>query len=429
MPNVAVIVLDTLRKDVFDEHFDWLPGTRFERAYAPSHYTVPVHASLFTGQYPSEAGVHAKHERFDCDRPVLPERLRTAGYTTRAFSANSLLVPERDFHRGFDEFREGWRIRASRDDIFNWSKAARELPNNKLRDLRAVWQCMRSDCDTLNSLKYGWMEKTANHDGAPEALQFVKSTDFGTDEFLFVNLMEAHSPYKAPAEYRTVTPTSIEPETLLGGGIDLSTSRNAYGDCVRYLSDIYHRIFRELEEDFDYVFTLSDHGELFGEHDAQGHFHGLYPELVHVPLCVSGDETWESTGQPRSLLDVHQTILSLTGIGGESTGIDLRQSVNERRFTEYHGLRKSRIRSFEEEEFEAEAVAKLDEPMVGVVGDDYYCYDTVSGVKSTGRSPPDTSNHRESRRDLIDERVNAVDEAEVSVSEGVQERLKDLGYA
>lgn len=60
-PNIALIVLDTLRKDSFDEHFDWLPGRRFENAWAPSHWTVPVHASLFTGHYPSEVGVTVHH--------------------------------------------------------------------------------------------------------------------------------------------------------------------------------------------------------------------------------------------------------------------------------------------------------------------------------------------------------------------------------
>lgn len=47
--NVAVIVLNTMRKDVFDEHFDWFPGVRYEEAYSIESYTVPAHGSLFTG--------------------------------------------------------------------------------------------------------------------------------------------------------------------------------------------------------------------------------------------------------------------------------------------------------------------------------------------------------------------------------------------
>jgi arylsulfatase len=45
MASVAVVVLDTLRYDTFEEAFDWLPGRRFTQAYAPSHWTIPVHGS------------------------------------------------------------------------------------------------------------------------------------------------------------------------------------------------------------------------------------------------------------------------------------------------------------------------------------------------------------------------------------------------
>jgi arylsulfatase len=100
MPRIALVVLDTLRKDAFDEHFEWLPGRRFENAWSTSHYTVPVHGSMFTGQYPSESGVHAKSELFDYPDPVLPELLVRNGYTTRALHTNPLLEAS-EFDRGF----------------------------------------------------------------------------------------------------------------------------------------------------------------------------------------------------------------------------------------------------------------------------------------------------------------------------------------
>lgn len=56
MGNIALVVLDTLRKDLFDAHFGWMPGERFEHAWSTTHWTAAAHASLFTGLYPSEAG-------------------------------------------------------------------------------------------------------------------------------------------------------------------------------------------------------------------------------------------------------------------------------------------------------------------------------------------------------------------------------------
>ena len=37
--------------------------------------------------------------------------------------------------------------------------------------------------------------------GAQAALKYVRETDFGANEFLFMNLMEAHSPYNPPKNY------------------------------------------------------------------------------------------------------------------------------------------------------------------------------------------------------------------------------------
>ncbi|QSG08239.1 sulfatase-like hydrolase/transferase [Halapricum desulfuricans] len=109
-PNIAIVVLDTLRKDAFDEYFDWLPGTRYEQAWSTSNWTVPAHASLFTGEYPSTVETHAKRKVLDHDAPTLAESLQAEEYRTRGISANVHVSSAFDFDRGFDEFYElGWR--------------------------------------------------------------------------------------------------------------------------------------------------------------------------------------------------------------------------------------------------------------------------------------------------------------------------------
>lgn len=149
MASVALVVLDTLRKESFDRHFDWLPGLRFESAWSTSAWTVPVHGTLFTGLYPSEAGVYAKAEALDYEGPVLAERLSQKGCTTRAFSANAYVSPPFDFDRGFDVFETNWRGRWGRDDVFEWgefiSKTQGEGPT---RYLRALYECVTGDVDT-----------------------------------------------------------------------------------------------------------------------------------------------------------------------------------------------------------------------------------------------------------------------------------------
>lgn len=109
MTNIALVVLDTLRKDAFDQHFDWLPGIQFQNAWSPGAWTIPAHAALFGGAYPSELGVYAKTQSLDCDRRVLAEALSDKDYQTRAFSANANISSAFNFDRGFDAFRHSWR--------------------------------------------------------------------------------------------------------------------------------------------------------------------------------------------------------------------------------------------------------------------------------------------------------------------------------
>lgn len=122
MSSVALVVLDTLRKDAFDEYFGWLPGTRFENAYSTSGWTVPAHGSLFTGRYPSESGVYAKFETLSPSDPVLAESLSRAGYTTRGFSANANISDAFNFTRGFDEFHHSWRGERRHEGVVDWGE-------------------------------------------------------------------------------------------------------------------------------------------------------------------------------------------------------------------------------------------------------------------------------------------------------------------
>ena len=63
--SVALVVLDSVRTDYFEEHFDWLSGRYYTDAVSTSHWTIAAHASLFTGRYPGEVGVNMKDTGLD----------------------------------------------------------------------------------------------------------------------------------------------------------------------------------------------------------------------------------------------------------------------------------------------------------------------------------------------------------------------------
>lgn len=438
MCSVALVVLDTLRKDAFDDYFDWLPGRRFENAWTTSHWTTPVHASLFTGLYPSEHGVYAKSQHFDIDTMTLVEQLAAAGYRTAGFSANPNVTTTFDFDRGFDLFDGDTGIRSFSDRVFDWSAfTTNHADEGPIRYLRAINECVRSDCDTTESLRRGVLLKL--HDaglwqpvdsGATAALDWLRGQSFD-DSFVFLNLMEAHDPYdRIPETYRT-DPTYDPPKNI---GLqhsfdppDQARVRTAYHDAARYLSDIYRDIFAELRTEMDYIITVSDHGELLGEHDLWGHTYSLYSEVTNVPLVVweSGTTSTTTVDEQVSLLDVHATVLDAAEIDADSRGRSLLSDLSPTpRLVEGHGLTSYRRTGLESDGYD---VTKYDTELRGVAAPStaygHWTADqwvTERGDEATLRSELDTLVA------YLDERQNLT---QTALDDATIDQLRDLGYA
>lgn len=68
IPNIILVVFDTLRLDALGCYGGKVKtpvidsfaadSVKFEGAVAPSSWTAPTHASLFSGKYPSDHGIH-----------------------------------------------------------------------------------------------------------------------------------------------------------------------------------------------------------------------------------------------------------------------------------------------------------------------------------------------------------------------------------
>lgn len=442
MPRVALVVLDTLRKDTFDAHFDWLPGKRFERAYAPSHWTPPVHAALFCGKYGSELGVRGGSERLDCPEPTLAEVLSDAGVRTRAFSANTYVSRHFDYDRGFDEFRQPWQLDGLEPDVLDWqdhvNASALDPPLSYLTGLARL---ATDDVRPLRSLAHGARLYLARYDvlglgddGANECLEYVSETEFDRDdEFLFCNLMEAHEPYEPPAEYRTTDlgrlPTTVE-MALGDGTYDPDRVQQAYEDAARYLADRYREIYAELVAEFDYVVTCADHGEAFDRDGLWGHIYGVYPELTHVPLVVSGDGVAAGTVDATvGLLDLHRTVADLFGVDVESRGRNLFDGKVDggEYLTETHGIAEDRLANLATNEQRRRA-ERYAESLTGYAAPpDYYGYETLDGYVETGTAEvADPRGRMAVLRDSLEEPPEHEGHGDVSGS--VQSRLDDLGY-
>lgn len=443
MVNVAVVVLDTLRADYFSKHFDWLDGLRFTNAYSTSHWTIPVHASILTGKYASEIGVHAKSITLDCDESTLPESLTDEGITSRLFTANLQIYRWPGWDRGYTETVGPIQLSDSKDNYFDWHEFHRNKGANMSgvhKYQEAIVECIDSDAPTFRSLFDGFKKKilkegsTENSGDASAILKRIRDTEFGSDEFLMVNLMEAHAPYYPPTEYRTTDkPVDIKTgDSWSDSNIDIQKVKRAYDDSVRYLSDIYKEIFSELSQEFDFIITLSDHGELLGEYGLWAHSYGLSPELTHVPLVISGEDiNPEEYDNPVSLIDVHKTVGEFFGVDIESRGMDL-LSDNEptNRLVEYHGFLPWVKDQFERRGISQNLYENFNRNLNGIVtSEGVYGHE----VHENGFKIDDASK-KQPTRDALDDLLSTVpvrdlNKSTLEIDDKVKNQLKNLGYA
>ncbi|SPD73137.1 hypothetical protein PITCH_A1700013 [uncultured Desulfobacterium sp.] len=136
-PNVILISLDTLRADHLGCYgykrstspaIDSLAlqGILFEDVTAPAPWTLPSHASLLTGRYPSKNGVILQTNSLGEEIPTLAEVMRRHGFATSAIVNSLWLSTKNGLHRGFDDFayvvEHGAQIKAAEitDKAVKW---------------------------------------------------------------------------------------------------------------------------------------------------------------------------------------------------------------------------------------------------------------------------------------------------------------------
>lgn len=443
MATVAVVVLDSVRADRFDTYFDWLPGRSFENAYSTANWTAPSHASLLTGRYGSEVGVlpadPTLKDRFD----YLPQTVNKTGYVTTGLSANPFFSARFGWDRGFETFRGPADLKNPSDtNYFDWSPYTTSPGDGALtagrRYLRGAISCIRSNADTMASLCRAYELKVGGHaasnevedDGAETVREFVSEWTPDDDEFLVVNLMEAHVPYAPPVPYWNGPPVYLTASHALNDADAPADAKQAYDAAVEYLADTYKGIFSHLADKCDYVITCADHGELLGEHNGRwNHVYGVYPELAQIPLVISGDGLSGTVRETVNILDIHRTLADMMGVETTSRGQSLLNSIGGcDRLVEYRGLidlAKDRLRESGTSE---STIDEYDRPLFGLVrGDGLYAFEGPDGTLNGEATMESVESRLDSlKNQLRDPKMRS--EMDEEIEEDVRRRLDDLGY-
>lgn len=268
--DVVLITLDTMRADYLGAygheggltpHLDALAreGVLYTRAWSTSPWTLPAHASMFTGKYPtrhgadyaSQRGVGARlnevipwvdsrfrANRLADDEVVMAEWLAAAGYATGAFVGGPWMAPAFGLLQGYQ----------SHDA---------EMP--------------------------GLAGRTGD-EITDRAIEWLRTVPRDRPLHLLVNYFDPHAPYTPPPAF------SPKPKVDNSGKMRDPPLRDRYAGEIRYMDHQIGRLFDALREVGRYegalIIAVSDHGELFGEHALMLHGYWLYEELVRVALIV-----------------------------------------------------------------------------------------------------------------------------------------------
>lgn len=151
------------------------------------------------------------------------------------------------------------------------------------------------------------------------ALERIDRRAPGKPLFLWMHLMEPHSPYTPPAALETLfpprRPALIAPEDAIPSWIVRDESRDAYLYESLYDAEIRHvdaalgRFFSGLGDrqlwNGTVLVVTSDHGEEFFDHRGFEHNRTLYDEMLRVPLIV------RAPGLPAAIREIQTQAVDL----------------------------------------------------------------------------------------------------------------------
>jgi arylsulfatase A-like enzyme len=278
-------------------------GALYERAISTAPWTIPAHASIFTGAYVSELGFDGSAFHREDWPGTIAGDMESIGLEAHAISANPIFFGWPDTQR---DFRRFW-------SAHSLTRPAVLVALDKMRGTERF----RSHGAEITTLALDWLDRVS-----PRRKPW----------FLYLNYLDPHAPYEPPdaererfapgrdpslAEDRTEAynsgrrPLTEEVKAAISDLYDgeVAAADAALGDLLRGLRA------RGFDESNLLIIVTADHGEGLGAHGFVGHLLGLPEEILHVPLVLSGPGVRPGTvSEPVQPVQLRATIRSLLGL-------------------------------------------------------------------------------------------------------------------
>ncbi|MFW3145879.1 MAG: sulfatase-like hydrolase/transferase [Thermoplasmatota archaeon] len=372
-PDIYLIILDTLRKDFSANIEGYLENQgfrKYEKAYATSSWTIPTHASIMTGEYPSSHGAHETLTRkgfdirFKGGKKKLNILLKDMGYRTFLFSANPFIT--QDFgYDSFDFYFEKLYNKTPRILNKKESKKLYELRKSEVTTVKMIGKLARTGqlpllakgminrigksglSEKLYTYYQGKVKGWPHYKGIKEIFRSFRENVVGDPskkpKFVMINIMEVHDPYYLKPFIRpklTMNDRVYKKEMTEEKRMDLISKYKDQVDLIRvYIEKFISLLEQRGMIDDSVIIITSDHGQLLGEYGQLGHGRFLYDELVHVPLMIRYPGNFTSTDPGHddravSLLKLYNFIISAARGEGSYDGSLYEDTV----FAESYGM-------------------------------------------------------------------------------------------
>ncbi|MCC7138243.1 MAG: sulfatase-like hydrolase/transferase [Planctomycetes bacterium] len=343
LPNVVLVVLDTVRRDAIEPTPDGPPAlarlaararrfTEFVDATSAASWTAPSVTTTLTGLLPSDHGVQGRMEASPLVPAVatLAEMLAAVGYQTVALTAGGWVSREMGLGQGFERFEEHWAMSDPR-------KLLRRTLDG-LDRARPLFLLLHT-YDAHDP--YGRKDPPEGHDDPAAVARVNEEVARYAERIVRDETILGEDGRRLLLGWRA--------DPLFAQALGARVGRDRAGSAVvtyqwmghlgsdrrRETEDTLRARYRHglelLDANLDTVLdvldraelpgstatiVVSDHGEAFGEHDALGHGRWLHDVLTRVLLLVRAPSRM-SAGRVRGscgLVDVVPTVLSMCGL-------------------------------------------------------------------------------------------------------------------
>ncbi|MFB6174400.1 MAG: sulfatase-like hydrolase/transferase [Candidatus Nanohalobium sp.] len=327
-PDIMLLVIDSLRPDHLgcygyeretSPFIDSLAekGVKFEKCYANSFWSVPSHASIFTGDLVSDHKI-ISNENPELEREnLLVNSLKEKGYHTYGNSNNMWVNDLYGYDEAFDDFDfQLWASDMGNRDSNEMLKEIHrgDWDSRKEKYLSAMKKAAKKGPGTVLKLagfkferKFGKRWGISDY-GSTKSIRRIKRKGKQVEKplFAFCNFMEVHAAYSPPIGFSRKFSSYYRPKDGVvnarekAKGENLQKRINLYDDCIRYIDKQLKDFITEYRgENPETVFIItSDHGELFfdnsleHEEPAQGHdTPSCSDEMLKVPFIIYSEET------------------------------------------------------------------------------------------------------------------------------------------